>query len=130
MRHSILDLVATLNYGVKSNAVSSTVRYTKSGFNFLLTLYRHGFIRSMQTFYKSNKPRILVFFKYIHSQPLLYGLQTGSRPSRRLFFKFLDFHKSHSIHSIMILNTSVGFITNSEALLLGLGGEIVCFLYF
>lgn len=129
MRSNILNAVALLNSGAKSGVVSSNLKYTLSSFYFLSILQKHGFIKHLRCFKRDSRSLIQVFFTYIHSQSLLFGLHAGSRPSRRFFIRFRDLVSCSNFHCVLILHTSLGILTHNEAFILGLGGEVICFLY-
>lgn len=132
MHTNILNSIATLNSGVKGGVVSSNVRFSVSTFSFLLLMQKHGFIRNLRCIrlHRKSKNKILqVFFTYVHSQALLFGIKSGSRPTRRFFVSAQDLYSCFKFHCVLLLHTHLGILTHTEALILGIGGEIICFLY-
>ena len=72
-----------------------------------------------------TKPEITVTLAYNGRQPRIYGLQLFSKPGRRLY------EKSHSLpwgktkQSLIVISTSSGVMSQKEAKLKGIGGEII-----
>ena len=69
------------------------------------------------------------FFFDIHRQPPFEEIQTISKGSRKIFFKLNDidhYIRKDNFKGILILSTTRGLVTHSQALNLKLGGEAIC----
>ena len=71
---------------------------------------------------------VKVFLKYNSTgKPIIFNLERVSKSSRRCFIKVhqLQNYLKPTDNSVFFLTTSKGILTNKEALLLNIGGEIL-----
>jgi len=77
--------------------------------------------------YPSGKRTLRLYLKYNETgQPTIKGLQRVSKPGRRVYAKKDEIPTVRAGIGIAILSTSKGVITDKQAKMLGVGGELIC----
>lgn len=74
----------------------------------------------------SFQKEIIVKLKYVNREPAILGLQRESRPGRRKYIGSKYKNLNRPQHSIFILTTSKGVLSDREAREQGVGGELLC----
>ena len=70
-----------------------------------------------------------VLLRYVQGQTPFEEIEIISKGSRKVFFKLADideYIKKDNFKGVLILSTTKGLITHSQALRLKLGGEAIC----
>ncbi len=87
-----------------------------------------GYIRNYK-FTEDNKQGVLrVYLKYINEETThaIYGIKRVSKASRRVYVKKKDIAPVLNGMGIAILSTSMGLMTDKNAIKKNMGGEVVC----
>ena len=95
--------------------------------NVLEVLKREGYIRNFSEIEK--KPGINFFeieLKYFEGRPVISEIKRVSKPGRRVYSKIKDLQRNFDGLGIYILSTSKGVLSDSEARVESVGGEILC----
>ncbi|CAB5087842.1 SSU ribosomal protein S8p (S15Ae) [Olavius algarvensis associated proteobacterium Delta 3] len=90
-------------------------------------LKEEGYIRNFK-FIKDGKQGILrVYLKYDQNQNhTIYRMERVSKPSRRVYVGSRDVRPVYNGMGIAILSTSKGILTDKQARMENVGGEIIC----
>ena len=91
-----------------------------------------GYIRNVKTITDPKKPytSIRIFLSYgPDRERVIQGLRRISKPGRRLYVGKDKLPVVMGGLGIAILSTSQGLKTGTEALKLGLGGEVLCYVW-
>jgi small subunit ribosomal protein S8 len=75
---------------------------------------------------KSNRGSLLVDLKYNNGLPVIKEIKRISKPGRRIYTKADSIPKIQSGLGIAIVSTSMGIMSDSNARLKNIGGEIIC----
>ncbi len=93
-------------------------------------LKEEGFVKDYQVVTENNLTMIRIFLKYGEKKkPVIAGLKRISKPGLRVYAN------SHEIPRVLgglgtaIISTSKGVVTDKEARKLGVGGEVLCFIW-
>lgn len=78
---------------------------------------------------KGPKPIIRIRLKYDGQEPVLTGLKRISKPGRRIYTQKKDIPWVLSGMGVAILSTSRGVMTGRQARRLGVGGEVLCYVW-
>ena len=93
-------------------------------------LKEEGYIEHYNITKDRPQPMIRIRLKYTEdNEPVLTGLQRISKPGRRVYTKRQDIPLVLSGMGIAILSTPRGVMTGKKAHRLGLGGEILCYIW-
>jgi len=107
---------------IKSQRVS--VPFTKSNIMLAMILETEGFIES----WEKQDIEVIIKLKYQgrEKKPCITNLKRLSKPGRRIYCNAKDLPKVLGGMGILILSTSSGLITDRQARLRKMGGELVC----
>ena len=78
---------------------------------------------------ENNKKEITVVLKYKGNQKAITGVKRISKPGLKVYAAAADVPKVLSGFGTAIISTSNGMITDKEARKLGVGGEIIAFVW-
>ena len=89
-----------------------------------------GYISDFSEKGSGAEKRLVVELKYgPDGQRAIAGLRRMSRPGRRVYRKQKDIPRVLDGLGVAILSTSQGILTDHEARRMGVGGEVLCFVY-
>jgi len=90
-----------------------------------------GYIENFETYRENKKTYLLISLKYFgnNRQPVITKLQRVSRPGLRVYTNTKKLPNILNNLGIAIISTSKGIITNIKAKELGIGGEILCYIW-
>nr|YP_009106535.1 ribosomal protein S8 [Botryococcus braunii]AIT95373.1 ribosomal protein S8 [Botryococcus braunii] len=108
---------------VKSQTVF--IPYTLLSEQISQILEKEGFIDSFQ---RHSKEKLLLFLKYkgTDKKPCITNLRRISKPGLRIYSAHKDIPRVLNGMGIVIISTAKGVLTDREARLQGLGGELLC----
>ncbi len=95
-------------------------------------LKEEGFIQDYEVLPGKITPSLLLHLKYTRErrpQPVITGLQRVSKPGRRMYAGKSDIPWVRSGLGIVILSTSKGVMSGSQARQEGIGGEVLCYVW-
>jgi small subunit ribosomal protein S8 len=96
-------------------------------------LKNEGFIRNYDVIPNRPQPKIRVWLKYVGErksrQSVITGLKRVSKPGCRIYAHKDEIPWVMSGVGIVILSTSRGMLTGRQARDLGIGGEVVCYVW-
>ena len=104
---------------------------TKISIAIAVILKEEGFIEDFNNYQEDNKQYLLLSLKYIGKsrQPVISKIKRISKPGLRVYSKSNDLPKVLDNLGIAIISTSKGVMTNLKAKELGIGGEILCYIW-
>ncbi|MBX6352449.1 MAG: 30S ribosomal protein S8 [Thermoflavifilum sp.] len=93
-------------------------------------LKREGFIRDAEFIPDDKQGVIRIFLKYGRNQErVITGLKRISKPGLRVYVTKDNIPRVLGGLGIAILSTSKGIVTDKEARKLGVGGEVLCYVW-
>ena len=93
----------------------------------LEVLKEEGYISDYKPFSKEkNNKFLLVDLKYNNGIPVIKEISRVSKPGRRIYSKAESIPKIQNGLGIAIVSTSKGIMTDNDARLKKIGGEIIC----
>ncbi len=94
-------------------------------------LYEKGYILKYKFEDDSKQGVIKIALKYdaATKQPVIQSLERVSRPGLRTYAKPADFNRVKNGLGIAIISTSKGVMTDKEAKVQNVGGEVLCNIY-
>ena len=128
---SVSDPIADMLTKVRnaSNARHSNVDFSHSKMKMkILSILKYkGFIGNFQMMSTSNHSQIRIFLKYNQqNRPVINGIECISTPGRRVYVGYRDMPRVLNGYGTLIVSTSHGIISGSEASSLKVGGELIC----
>jgi small subunit ribosomal protein S8 len=93
-------------------------------------LKAEGYIEHFDLTRDRPQPMLRVHLKYAKdNEPAMQGLRRISRPGRRVYTKRQDIPLVLSGMGIAVLSTPRGVMTGKKAHRLGVGGEVLCYVW-
>ena len=94
-------------------------------------LKEEGFIEDFEKYLEDEKKYLLISLKYIGKsrQSVLSKIERVSKPGLRVYSNSKKLPKVLDNLGIAIISTSKGVMTNLKAKELGIGGEILCYIW-
>jgi len=89
-------------------------------------LSKEGFVGEVKKATKTGRPVIKIVLKYDAEVPAIAGFKRISKPGQRIYQRTHDIKKVHGGYGLSIISTSKGLMTNKDAKIKKLGGEIIC----
>lgn len=94
-------------------------------------LKEEGYISEFEEFEANNQKFLLLCLKYQgpKRQPIITSIQRISKPGLRIYVSKKNLPNVLGNLGIAILSTSKGVMTNHKAKALGIGGEVICYIW-
>ena len=94
-------------------------------------LKEEGFIEDFENYKENNFNYLLLSLKYIGKsrKPVIYKIERVSKPGLRVYAGSKKLPKVLDNLGIAIMSTSNGVMTNLKAKELGIGGEVLCYIW-
>lgn len=104
---------------------------TKLTLSIVKIIKQEGYIKSFEEFTENDEQMLLLSLKYEgpKKQPIITSLIRISKPGLRIYVNNKNIPKILGNFGIAIISTSQGVITNQKAKSLGIGGEILCYIW-
>ena len=104
---------------------------TKMSQSIASILKEEGFIENFETYTENNYSYILISLKYKGKsrEPVICKLERVSKPGLRVYSDSKNLPKVLGNLGIAIISTSQGIMTNLKAKQLGIGGEVLCYIW-
>jgi len=127
MSDPIADMLTRIRNGGKAKLDSVEMPGSTIKIELAKVLKKQGYIKNFK-FVKDDKQGILrVYLKYdANKSHAIYKLDRISKPSRRVYVRHKEVKPGFSGMGVAILSTSRGILTDKEARLQKVGGEVLC----
>lgn len=104
---------------------------TKMSLAIASILKEEGFIDDYETYTEKNRKYLLISLKYTGTsrQPVICKIERISKPGLRVYANSKELPKVLDDLGIAIVSTSKGVMTNLKAKELGVGGEVLCYIW-
>jgi len=126
----VADLLTRIRNANSAGHDHAEVLHSKLGLAIIKILQSEGFIRSYEVQKDRAQNRIRVNLKYgPRKEKVITNLKRVSKPGLRVYSKRGDVPRILGGLGMAILTTSKGVMTDREARRLGVGGEIMCYVW-
>lgn len=104
---------------------------TKMSLAIAKILKDEGFIEDFENYLENKRKYLLISLKYMGSSrtPVISKIKRISKPGLRVYSNSKKLPKVLNDLGIAIISTSQGVMTNLKARELGIGGEILCYIW-
>ena len=104
---------------------------TKMSLAIAAILKEEGFIEDFEVYKEEKENYILLSLKYKgqNREPVICTIKRVSKPGLRVYTNAKQLPKVLNNLGIAIISTSQGVMTNLKAKKLGIGGEILCYIW-
>lgn len=128
---TISDMLTRIRNGNLVGHKVVKIDSTRMTYHITRLLRTEGFISQYETVVKEGRRYIFIYLKYSSNptRPLIRGLKRVSKPGLRVYVSNNQIPIVLGGQGIAILSTSQGIITNIQAKELGIGGELLCYVW-
>lgn len=107
------------------------IPFTKISLGISLIMKEEGFIEDFDIYFEKSRKNLLLLLKYKGKsrEPVITAIQRVSRPGLRVYKNAKKLPKVLANLGIAIVSTPQGLMTNLKAKKLGIGGEILCYIW-
>lgn len=128
---TISDMLTRIRNG---NAVGHQVvkiNSTRLTYQISRLLKAEGFIRQFETVVKEGRRYIFIYLKYESEskKPIIRGLKRVSKPGLRVYVGKKQIPLVLGGQGLALISTSQGIVTSLQAKKLGIGGELICYIW-
>ncbi len=123
----VASLLAIIKNGQAARLSSVESPHSKERAAILEVLKNEGYIRDFRLEEtKKNILRIVIELKYFEGKPAIKQMRRVSKPGRRVYRGITDLPKFYNGLGISILSTSKGIMSDYDARIANVGGEVIC----
>ena len=123
----IADMIARIRNANLRSLSSVSIPSSKFRAKILEVLKEEGYISDYKLLLdKRKKGSITVNLKYNNGLPVIKEIRRVSKPGRRIYTKADSIPRIQSGLGIAIVSTSKGIMSDNDARLKNIGGEIIC----
>jgi small subunit ribosomal protein S8 len=127
MTDPIGDMLTRIRNGQRAKKAQVNSPASKLRARLLDVLQREGYIRGYTKFeMDSGKPELQIELKYHEGEPVIREISRVSKPGRRVYSSIKNLPTIYNGLGISILSTPQGVMSDSEARLANVGGEVLC----
>ena len=130
MTDPIADLLTRLrNANVVKHEIVELPSFTikKAVANILL---QEGYVKNLEEYTDGAVPMLRLSMKYgQNKERVITGLRRISKPGLRVYCKKEEIPKVLNGLGVAIISTSKGIVADKDARKLGLGGEVICYIW-
>jgi small subunit ribosomal protein S8 len=107
------------------------IPFTKMSNNIAIILKQEGFIEDFEIYTENSNKFLLISMKYKGSErsPVISKIKRVSKPGLRVYSNTKSLPNILGNLGIAIISTSQGLMTNIKARELGIGGEVLCYIW-
>ncbi len=126
----IADMLTRIRNGLKVRKAFVLIPSSKLKLAIVQILLEEGYIQGYEVTDDRPQPNIRVWLKYDERRrPILTGMKRVSKPGRRVYRGKRSLPWVLSGLGIAIVSTPKGVMTDQKARRLGVGGEILCYVW-
>ena len=130
---SLSDMLTRIRNGVAVGHAAVAVPASRLTTRVAALLKEEGYLDDMQVVDSGKTPTLNLTLRYVgqrrERRPVITGLQRVSRPGKRVYCGKDEIPRVLSGIGVAILSTPKGVMTGSQARRLGVGGEVLCYIY-
>ena len=123
----ISDMITRIRNAQLRTLYNVKVPSSKYRAKILEVLKQEGYISNYKILPDSkNKNSLVVDLKYYNGTPVIKEIKRVSKPGRRVYAKADSIPKIQNGLGLAIVSTSMGIMSDSDARIKNVGGEIIC----
>nr|YP_010185492.1 ribosomal protein S8 [Cladrastis yungchunii]YP_010185523.1 ribosomal protein S8 [Cladrastis yungchunii]QVL22920.1 ribosomal protein S8 [Cladrastis yungchunii]QVL22921.1 ribosomal protein S8 [Cladrastis yungchunii] len=132
-KDTITDIITSIRNADMNRKGTVRIPSTNITENTVKILLREGFIENVRKHRESNKYFLVLTLRYRRNRKGSYktilNLKRISRPGLRIYSNYQQIPRILGGMGIVILSTSRGIMTDREARLERIGGEVLCYIW-
>ena len=121
------DMLTRIRNGQRAGFTSVRAPGSRLRANVLDVLKREGYIRDFsRQEVQPGMSELVIELKYADGEPVIREISRVSKPGRRVYSKIKDLPRIYNGLGIAILSTPRGVLSDHEARVANVGGEVLC----
>jgi len=130
MTDPISDMLTRVRNGIIARKKNVGMPSSKMKHNIARILTEEKLIRGYKIVPTTGpRPELRLYLSYKDGQPVVRGIKRISKPGRRVYVKLDKLPRVRNGLGVAILSTSKGVLTGRQARMLGVGGEVLCYIW-
>nr|YP_010629499.1 ribosomal protein S8 [Begonia meyeri-johannis]WBN96459.1 ribosomal protein S8 [Begonia meyeri-johannis] len=133
VKDTIANLITSIRNADMNRKETVRIPSTNITENIVKILLREGFIENVRKHFKNNQNFLVLTLRHKRNRkgPLksFLNLKRISRPGLRIYSNYTKIPRILGGMGVVILSTSRGIMTDREARLEKMGGEILCYIW-
>ena len=125
----IADMLTRIRNAIMVRHDSVVVPSSKIKLSIAKVFKDEGFVQNYKVIKGKPQSTIEIYLKYIEGQPALLGLERVSKPGLRIYVGKGEIPRVYGGLGMPVLSTSKGIMTGQKAWQLGLGGELLLYVW-
>ena len=130
---NMTDPIADMLTRIRNAALARLPRTSIPASNMKLAIAKilkeEGYIKDFEMVKDSPQGTIRVTLRYVEKKPVLTQLKRVSKPGLRVYTRHDDIPRVRGGLGTAIISTPKGLMTGRKAYQLGMGGEVVCYIW-
>ena len=132
---TLSDMLTIIRNGLLAKKRKVTIPHSFFKEEIAKLLKKEGYLRSVKREGKENKKSLIIGLKYLQGRPTIREIKPISKPGKRIYIQARDIrpYKPYAGQGkgvgIMVVSTSKGLLTGSQAKKKNLGGQLLFKLY-
>lgn len=129
MTDPIADMLTRIRNGIQARHDRVELPASKLKVEIARILKSEGFISNYKLVEETEKPQdsLRIYLKYSDDgEPVIHGIERVSRPGRRVYRGKEEIPQVLGGLGLAIVSTSKGVFSGTEAMKIGVGGEVLC----
>ncbi len=127
MSDPVGDMLTRIRNGQRARMSVVVSPASKLRANVLEVLKREGYIRGYsESEQRTGVHELRIELKYHDGEPVIKEIKRVSRPGRRAYSRIKDLPRVYNGLGIAILSTPQGVMSDGEARVANVGGEVIC----
>jgi small subunit ribosomal protein S8 len=133
MTDPVADMLTRIRNAVLAGHSSVLVPSSKLKLSLARVLRDEGFVQNYDVIPDRRQPKIRIWLRYVGErrdrQSVITGLRRVSKPGRRVYVGKTEIPWVLSGTGIAVLSTPKGILTDRQARRMGVGGELMCYVW-
>ncbi|OQX89583.1 MAG: 30S ribosomal protein S8 [candidate division Zixibacteria bacterium 4484_93] len=128
MTDPIADMLTRIRNGQKAHKTCVEVLFSYFKRDIVRLLVERGYLRGYKVLdLGSGKKLLKIYLRYNEKdEPVIRHIERVSKPGRRAYRKVNELDSVRNNLGMAVVSTSKGVLTDHQARVLGIGGELVC----
>ncbi|MBU1885463.1 30S ribosomal protein S8 [Patescibacteria group bacterium] len=123
---SIADMIIRIKNALAAGHTEVVIPHSKLKAAIAEILVRENYVSKTESLEMKPQNQIKLKLRYEGSLPAISGVKRASKPGRRLYVSVNKIPVTLDGYGITLLSTNQGILTDKEARLKNVGGEIIC----
>jgi small subunit ribosomal protein S8 len=129
MTDPIADMLTRIRNGALARQLRVSIPASNMKMAIAKILKEEGYIKDFELVKDSPQGTIRVTLRYVEKRPVLTQLKRVSKPGLRVYTRRDDIPRVRGGIGTAIISTPKGLMTGRKAYQLGMGGEVVCYIW-